>query len=127
MRDMDPGREDYDDGPPTAGQWCARERWVVLLPGVIVGIALAGAWCFANVPGPVRLRLEAWGLILAGPVPAFFFGSTSCCFPIALLAAPAMVAHPVRPNVWTGMLTTAALAVWLLAGWIVVMIAAFGA
>ena len=117
---------DYDDGPPTSKTWCTRERWVVLVPGLVVGISLTGVWCLTSLSGSVSYRAEAWGVILAGPLSALAYGVPTCCVPIALLTAPAILAHPLRPNVWTGVTTVAALAIWFVTGWFTLLVMAFG-
>ena len=113
---MDQEREDYDDGLP-AGNWYSRERWAVVLPGIIIGATLAGVWCAAEVPGPVRNRAEGFVVVAAGPFAGLFHGAPSCLCPVALLALPAMLAHPLRPRPWTGVVTAVGLALWFLAGW----------
>jgi hypothetical protein len=110
-------RADYDDGAPAAGTWYGRERWSVLLPGILIGSVLAGAWCAIEVPGPLRHRVAACAVVLAGPFAGFPYGGPSCLCPIAVLALPAMLAHPLRPRPWAGFVTAAGLALWFFAGW----------
>ena len=123
---MDPQREDYDDGPTANGHaWRLPRRAAVLGPGLLVGAVLAGVWCLTDdLLGSMGNRVQAWGIILAGPVSAVSIGVTPayCWALMAFLAAPAILAHPVRPNRWTGVLTVAALLLWFFTGLLTVVI-----
>jgi hypothetical protein len=100
---------------------------MVIGPGFAIGLMLAAFWCAVEQPGAISDRAFAWCLIVAGPISGLVFGVGSACAPFGLLMSPAMLAHSVRPNLWTGLATVVALALWFLSGWVTVMVATRGA
>ena len=90
-------------------------------------MVLSGLWCLDNLPGPLGDRLWGWAIVLAGPFSALAYGVPNGCAPVALVTAPAILAHPLRPNVWTAMATAAAFVLWFLSGWLTLLVMAWGA
>lgn len=65
-------------------------------------------------------------MILGGPIPGLAHNNIMTCFhAFALLTCPAILSHPVRPKVWTGVATVVALGLWLFSGWLTVVILTF--
>jgi hypothetical protein len=119
--------EDYDDGPPPDWRWNTRERWMVIGPGFSTGIVLTALWCLVEQPGSASDRAWALGLIVGGPISGLVYGVACGCTPFVLLLSPAILAHPIRPNLWTGLATVVALALWFFSGWATVLVMTWGA
>jgi hypothetical protein len=114
-------REDYADGPTPPTK--PARRWVVIGPGVAIGVSIAGLYGIVRQPaGPVSDWVRAWGIIVAGPIAGLLHGVATSCACIGCVMAPGVLAHPVRPSVWTGLLTAAALTFWFLTGWATLLV-----
>lgn len=122
---MEQERTDYDDGGPEVWVWFLASRWSVIGIGFVVGAAISGAWCLDNLTFPFEC-LKGWGRILLGPFSAIGTHVAPDCGCICLLAAPGILAHPLRPRVWTGVITAIALVIWFFVGWATVLVMAFG-
>jgi hypothetical protein len=126
---MDQDHKDYAEREDPIGKVPRRLR--VIGPGVVTGIVLSGLFCVFGLEDgrSIEDRTEVFGHIIAGPFTALAYEihGVSCWSLIALLASPAIFAHPVRPNRATGVLTALALTLWFFSGWLAIHVMLWGA
>src|SRR5262245_37544379 len=113
----------------------AAQRLMVLGSGIVAGGLCLALYSVGGMPSAWTFgqRVEAWALMMTGPVLSVIFGME---FPppllgalvlVAWLSLPALFAHPVKPNALTGALTLLALFLWFSAGWLTMIWAVWGA
>jgi hypothetical protein len=91
-------------------------RWQVVGTGIAVGAFLGGALAANKVAGSIADQFFAWIVFLAGPLNPRLWEAVPLLAAVSLLLSPAILAHPIRPNLLTGVATTLALAVWFFSG-----------
>ncbi len=77
---------------------------------------LAALLAMDKASGPIGDQLWAWAIILAGPLNPRLWETVPVLATIALLLSPAILAHPVRPNLLTAAATIISLAIWFFSG-----------
>jgi hypothetical protein len=97
--------------------------------GAGIGILLAGLWCLIGLPEAASPsdRAHWWATILLGPISWFWIaGPIGCPHIVGWCAVPAILAHPVKPNHATAVITVIGLVAWFATGWIAALFGVWG-
>jgi hypothetical protein len=97
------------------------KRFSVIVPGLLLGATLAAWYCFFQKradPRTFQDKVKVWAWIVSGPFQEFWLDQwPSFCWPfVGIVTLAGMLAHPVRPNWATAIVTALALLVWFLSG-----------
>jgi hypothetical protein len=111
------------------------KRLSVIAPSLLLGAFCVGLYAVSELPAGWGWggRLEAWALMLTGPILLIVMGGGpvpdvvggAVC--LGWVALPALFAHPVRPNVLTGVITALGAFFWFTSGVIIMMMCVWGA
>src|SRR5262245_48215349 len=108
------------------------QRTKVVGLGFLVGAVLTSWFCAFELPSGMRLldRLELQGMMFSGPFAVVWFqmrvgdwvvGPPSVSVS-GFLAPLLILAHPMKPNWWTAVISVVGIVWWFFAGFVVVVI-----
>ncbi len=110
-------------------------RLSVIGPCLLLGAFCVGWYAVMGCPSAWGWgsRIEAWAYMLTGPALLAIMGGGpvpdvvggAVC--LGWLGLPAMAAHPIRPNVLTGVLTVLGCFFWFASGVVTLMMCVWGA
>jgi hypothetical protein len=111
------------------------KRLSVIGPCLLLGALCTGLYSVSGLPSGMAwgARLEAWAWMMSGPAFLAALGggpvpdAVGCSVCLGWLALPALLAHPLRPNVITGCLTALGALFWFTSGIFTMIMCAWGA